>query len=420
MADKYNIHFKYSFLFYDEEDEINLIRDLFVAINHYQPDFAMAWNMSFDIPYIIARIQRLGYDPAEIMSHPDFKYKCARYYVDERMKNEFAERGDFANIASYTAYLDQMIHFASRRKNGTKYLAFSLDFIGEAVAKVKKLDYKHITTNIVELPYKNFKIFSFYNIMDTVVQHCIEMATGDIDYVFFKSTINNVRYSKTHRQTVYLMNRGIKEFNKTGEGFVMGNNVNKFNTKPDSKFPGAFVADPRQLNDYSRLRIYGRAVDVFANLVDFDYSSLYPSIIREMNIAPHTQIGMLIIAAKVHEKENKRKLDNWTRASAFMEDIQSQVWLEINSRWFHLADYTQLYNEIIEFFNTKMNPIYGLRTYTMDGLIDPMIPYHAKLVEDPMIFVDKRREIQDIYVAPDFNKWEEWRNATIANPNQQF
>ena len=232
--------------------------------------------------------------------------------------------------------------------------------------------------------------------------------------------MNNVRYSKVHRQTVYLMNRGIKEFWNNGEGFVMGNNVNKFNQKPDTKFPGAFVADPRQLSDYSKIRIFGRAVDVFNNLDDFDYASLYPSIIRQFNIAPHTQIGMLIIDQKVHNKENKRKLENWTRASAFMEDFQSQVWLEICTRWFGLADYGTLYHEVETFFVTTMNALNGLRTYNRNGLIDPMIPYNTSLVEDGMIFEDTRQQVQDVYIVPDLTRWEVWRNAAAAVPNQQF
>lgn len=270
IAKKYEIDFDIKFLFYDEEAEINLIMDLFNAINHFKPDFTLAWNMAFDLPYLIARIQKLGYDPRDVICHPDFQYKYAEYYVDERMKNEFAERGDHALISSYSTYLDQMIHFASRRKGQSRFIAFSLDYIGEEIAKVRKLDYKHITTDIAQLPYKDYKTFVFYNIMDTIVQYCIEYVTTDLEYVFFKSNINNTRYDKTHRQTVYLTNRGIKDFYNNGEGYIMGNNVNKFNTKPTEKFPGAFVANPTQVNNYSRLKIYGRAVDIFNNLDDFD------------------------------------------------------------------------------------------------------------------------------------------------------
>ena len=419
VAQKYDINFNYNFLFYDEEDEINLITDFFTAINTFKPDFALAWNMSFDMPYLIERIIKLGHDPREIMCHKDFKNKMVMYFIDERVKSDFQERGDFAIISSYTTYLDQLIHFASRRKGQSKFTSFGLDYIGEQIAKVRKLDFRHITDRLVELPYKNYKTFVFYNIMDTIVQYCIEKVTGDIDYVFNKSLMNNTRYSKTHRQTVYLANRGIKELNS--QNFIIGNNVNKYNPKPTSKFPGAFVAEPRQLNNHAKMVVYGRVIDVLNNLVDFDYSALYPSILRQMNIAPNTQIGMLIIATKVHDKENRSNRSTWTRASSFMEDFQSQVWLEINSRWLHLADYTTLYYEIINFFTSIASATNGMRYYDRNGLIIPVdIENNNRRLVEPMIFEDKRRKVEEIYIQPDFNRWEEWRNAAIRHPNQQF
>ena len=259
---------QFNFLFYKEEDEINLIKDVFAAINNFKPDFCLAWNMSFDIPYLIERIRVLGYNPEDIICHKDFKRKFCHYFVDERMKNEFAERGDYALISSYTTYIDQMIQYASRRKGQGRPLSFSLDYIGELVAKVKKLDYKHITTNISELPYKDYKTFVFYNIMDVIVQVCIEKRTGDIEYMFSKAIVNNTRYAKVHRQTVYLTNRGMKEFDS--EGFIIGNNTNKFNPKPDNKFPGAYVAAMDRIKDTSKMKIGGIPIRVFENLDDFD------------------------------------------------------------------------------------------------------------------------------------------------------
>ena len=422
-APKYNlVDLKYNFLFYDEDDEINLIKDLFNAINTFKPDFALAWNMGFDVPYIIERVKRLGYMPEDIICHSDFKYKTASYYVDERMKSEFAERGDFALISSYTTFLDQMIHFASRRKGQSKFISFTLDYIGEAIAKVKKLDYKHITTNIAELPYKDYKTFVFYNIMDTIVQYCIEVMTGDIDYVFSKCNLNNTRYSKAHRQTVYLTNRGIKEFYNTDDGYIMGNNSNKYNPPPTGKFPGAFVGDPAKVNDYSRLKIFGRAIDVFNNCDDFDYSALYPSLIRQYNIAPNTQIGMIIIDTKVHDKENMCNIPTWTRATSFAEDLQSHVWLEIATRWFGLADYTQLYHEVEQFFTEIAMATNGLRTHTRDGYLVLMDFYKpgAQLLQEVMIFDDHRKPVETSYNQPNLQRWEEWRNAAIENPNQRF
>lgn len=416
VAENYKIDFKFGFLFYDEEDEINLISDLFRAINSYKPDFALAWNMGFDVPYIIQRIINLGYNPEEVMSSPDFKNKIARYYVDERNKSDFAERGDFAQIASYTTYLDQMIHFASRRKGQSKFISFTLDYIGETVAKVRKLSYKHITTNISELPYKDYKTFVFYNIIDTLVQYCIEFKTGDIDYTFTKSNINCTRYCKAHRQTVYLTNRITKDIRK--DGFIIGNNCNKFNSKPTEKFPGAFVADPLQLSNHPKLMIYGRYIDCCDNGIDLDYASLYPSIIREFNIAPNTQIGMIIIDRVFNSLENIRS--NNTVAGAFIEDIQSQVWLEFCTRWLFLADYATLYHEVEIFFTERVNPIYGLKSYTREGYIIPVTFMNKDLLISPVEFNIDQPKYPDIYVEPDWNKWKETRDYATQHPNQQF
>lgn len=431
MAEYYNINFKYNFLFYEEENEILLIKDLFNLINNIKPDFVLAWNMAFDIPYILNRIINLGYDPKDIMCHPDFKNKIADYYIDERNKNEFAERGDFALISSYSVFLDQMIQFASRRKGQTQVISFSLDFIGELVAKVKKLDYKNITTNISKLPYVDYKTFVFYNIMDTVVQYCIEKKTTDIDFVFNKSLINNTRYPKLHRQTVYLSNRACKDFYYTDEGYIIGNNANKYNQKPTEKFPGAFVADSTKVNDYSKLTILGRPVEIYDNLNDEDYSSLYPSTILQNNIAPNTMIGMVKIPNQVFENENKGKLEHWTRAGKFMEDFQSQVWLEICTRWFHLSDYTKLYFEVIEFFKTKMSSYNGLKDIdTVTGLMIPMIDVAKENYIEGMIF-DQNPDKNTFLInpilnnsnsvnIPNLNKWEDWRINAISNPNQSF
>lgn len=224
----------YNLIFYNEEDEINLIRDLFVLINQYKPDFALAWNQAFDVPYMIGRIKELGYTPESIICHPDFKDPQCYYFVDEKNKDVFDERTDHFDCSSYTVYLDQMIQFASRRKGQTKFPSYSLDAIGETMANVNKLDYKNITSEISQLPYKDYKTFVFYNIMDTIVQYCVEYQTGDIDYVFSKVLMNNTRYSKIHRQTVYLTNRGLSYMWEYG--YVKGNNVNLDNQK--RSYPG--------------------------------------------------------------------------------------------------------------------------------------------------------------------------------------
>ena len=417
----YNLdEYKFQMLFYDEE--INLIVDVFRIFNQFKPDFILAWNMAFDVPYLIARISNLGYDPVGIMCHPDFTRQEVYYFIDERVKNEPAERSDYCKISSYSVYLDQMLLFASRRK-AKSYMSYSLDFIGGLIAKVHKLDYKSITTDLSKLPRLNYKVFVFYNIFDTIVQHCVECVNEDIEYTFSKCNMNCTRYSKCNRQTVYLTNRGAMEF--LDQGFIMGNNANRNTEPPKSKFPGAFVASPKKLNDYSKYKLDGHPVYIFDNCDDFDYKALYPSILREFNIAPNTQIGRLIIESQIHNKENRVHDSKWFRGGQFMEDIQCHVWLEFCERWLHLAGYEDLYKDLIFYFTNIEIPKYNLQQYSFDGLYIPIEFYgkEAKMNDQERVEFDDSNNLKvPIVFYEDYptEKIKEFVDHATLHPNQSF
>lgn len=396
--------FKFNLLFYDEEDEIKLIKDVFNCINKLQIDFILAWNMAFDIPYIIERIKVLGYRPEDIMCHPDFEKKVARYYIDEMNSDKYEERGDFATISSYSIFLDQLIHFRSRRKGQSMFTSFKLDYVGKVIANVTKADYSHITTQIAKLPYMDYKVFTIYNIFDTIVQKCIENKTGDIDYIFSKCIMNNTRYQKGHRQTVYLTNRGAVEFEEECN-MIIGNNTNRFNKK-EGKFPGAWVANPLQLSDYSKMRINGIPVLIFDNLDDYDFTSLYPSLIREFNIAPNTQIGMIEIINKIHDKENRTNDDRYSRGGAFLTDLQSQVYLLFCHRWLKFGNYKELYHDIEEYFTNHKTPSNNLRWCNSKGLIIPSHIYNESIEKTAVRFdqEDTLRKAVSFYKIPQLDK----------------
>lgn len=375
-AKKYKVDLlNFQFHFYDEDKEIDLIRELFNYINNIKPDFVLAWNMAFDIPYIIQRIKNLGYKPEDIMCHPDFKFKVANYFIDERNKDSFEERGDKANISSYSVFLDQLIHFASRRKGKSAIANFRLDYIGEITCGVKKLDYKHITTSLAKLPYIDYKTFVFYNIMDVIVQYCIENKVNDIGNVYNNVLLNNTRYNKIYRQSIYLHNRAIKSFYNAG--LIMGNNCNK--DTPKTPFPGAFVSDPKLNNNYSKMTLNGKPVMIFNNLDDFDYKSLYPSITCEFNMAPNTIIAHLNIPEIVYQFENRfnREAKAYRREGQFMEDLQSHVWLEFFTRWFNFASYGEMYDDVIEYYTREANAYGKLNIHLSNGKIPlfEKVPY---------------------------------------------
>lgn len=342
--DMEELHIKFAFF----DSEIMAIAAFFAMVNKLQPDFVLAWNMGFDTPTLIERIRQNGYKPEDICCHKDFtKNRVAEYVIkySDIAPDDYAERGDFCNISGYSNWTCQLIQFASKRKGQHAIENFKIDYIGQLICGVPKLDYSDICDSIKDLPRADFKTFILYNIVDTIVQKCIEERVQDIDFMFANSIAFNTRYSKVHRQTVFLTNKRIKEFFKLG--YIPGNNVNKENEK--IPYPGGFVADLNLISEYPMKTIGGIPVRLFANLVDFDYKSLYPSIWRQWNMCKNGMIGQMHLLEE-SACGNKFGVKDYTTDIAFAQDIHAGNWVEFGCRWFDLADFETMVEDCKQFF----------------------------------------------------------------------
>ena len=353
----------YTIRFFFFDIEIELLIALFQFINTVQPDFVLAWNMAFDIPYIIERIKVLGFDPAKIMTCADFEDKIADYFVDEQHSSMYELRGDYYNISSYSVYMCQLIQFASRRKGQAAFPNFKLDTAGEIIAGVGKYDWHDIVSKLEDLPQVNYEKFVLYNMLDTIVQKFIEQDSQDVDYIYSTAVMYNTRYSKCHRQTVYLINK----FRKFcwDRGYVINNNCNLDN--PSIPYDGAIVHDPKHNSDYAKVRIYDEIMNCYDNLDDFDYKSLYPSIAREHNTSPDTIIAKVEIDEQIFKEENPFKY-TLNRGGAFMEDWTTDNPVEFGRRWFGLAGYKELLVDVNEYM-TKIN----VTNPSYDGYARPFV-----------------------------------------------
>ena len=407
----FNIHF------YDYE--IELIRDLFYTIHSYSPDFVEGWNSSaFDLEFIIQRIMRLGYDPTSIMCDQRWDLKIIKNAVDYHHQNELAERGDYTFISGLPVFMDQMIQYASRRKSKIgSFSSFKLDDIGELEAEVHKLDYSHITRSVTELPWLDFQTFVLYNIMDVVVQKCIESSTNDLEYIFSKCIVNNTTYKKGHRQTTYLVNRMQKDWYNMG--YIIGNNINKNNTKPP-KFLGALVHDPLKTGDYCKQKIDGRAIMIVDNLQDYDFKALYPSTIGEDNIASNTQIGRIVIPIQVYNHENSYKVEKekYSRAGEFVENMVCDNMIEYCHRWFHLGSIEEVINDIDEYCVKHNSPKYsdlvGLGLYDISHLLQNQIEEPDK-IKSPIMFTNNESYRKPIKFYGKKNSSITYENLIIKN-----
>lgn len=334
--------FEYKIAMFDYE--LDLIKFLFKLINTLNLDFLLAWNMGFDIPYLIHRIKVNGGSPKEIICHPDFNYKECKY--DSKEEYDIKKKTDWFNVSAYTVYMDQMINYAAIRKSQSKLDSYKLNFIGEREVNAKKLDYSDLG-HIREFPYKDYARYVEYNIIDCMVQYKIEEKVNDIDTILYRSYEGNTRFNKVFKEVTFLTNVAYKDF-KDFQGYVLGNNINGMlydaNDKDREKFSGAFVGNPMLVAEVGK-RLFSSAYskNIFDSIVDYDYTSLYPTIIMMFNIFKTTLLGKIIIKGAESDLEmlSKSALPDemkYDRGAQYMEDLETNEPLYFCNKWLGLPN----------------------------------------------------------------------------------
>lgn len=119
------------------------------------------------------------------------------------------------------------------------------------------------------------------------------------------------------------------------------------------------------------------------------YKSLYPSIDIENNIASNTQIGKIVIDEKVYEYENRYCDDKYTRGGEFIENLVCDNILEFSSRWLQLASFSEMLNDIKEYYTIKFNTMYGYKYLYNDCVYE-----NGRYIISPFVLTDKDYKIQ--------------------------
>ena len=119
------------------------------------------------------------------------------------------------------------------------------------------------------------------------------------------------------------------------------------------------------------------------------YKSLYPSIDIENNIASNTQIGKIVIDEKVFDYENRFCDDKYTRGGEFIENLVCDNIVEFSSRWLHLAIFSDLLNDIKEYYTIKYDTMYGYKYLFSDYVFE-----NGRYITAPFEMVGKDYKIK--------------------------
>lgn len=272
--------------------------------NNY-PDVVTGWNIDgFDIPYLIGRLNRIdskGNSYANFLS-PVNGYVYNPISKASNSKDEITSY--FINGITILDYIRIYKKFA-----GTSKQSFKLDYIGKLELDIGKLDYDEIGyESIKEFMNKDFVTFTSYNVIDVFL---VRLLDKKLRYISLARTICNIglcEYENILKSIPYILGALTLQARYKGVKFITDANhkpepderekLNKMTlmermeyerqkkkemkkAKEESTYEGAFVV-PTEKGYYKN--------GIFA----FDFNSLYPNMMMEINISPETKVGTLV------------------------------------------------------------------------------------------------------------------------------
>lgn len=226
-------------------------------------DLLSGWNSGgFDIPYIIGRLVHLfgEYKTAELcLFGQKPKRKEITHYGKKTYEYELVGR----------LHLDYLLLY---KKHAYKVQeSYKLDHIGEVEVQEQKVHYEG---TLDELYCRDFRKFVMYSIQDVLLLVKIDKKKKFIDLANSIAHKNHVTIPKTMGSVAWLDQAMINYSHDCG--LVVPDKIDR---EQEGGAAGAFVIEPKV-----GLRKWVGSVDV---------NSLYPSIIRSLNMDPSTVVGQI-------------------------------------------------------------------------------------------------------------------------------
>jgi DNA polymerase elongation subunit (family B) len=244
---------------YDTEEA--MLSGFFDMVKKLDPDILTGWNIrNFDLPYIVNRAERIV---SQAFANKFSPWGFLR-------KREYAANGRIYYSVDIPGYMVLDYIELYKKFSGTNQESYALAYISEVELGETKVDYSDYGS-LREFYKKNYQRFFEYNVQDTLLVEKLEKKLRLIELavsIAFEAKINfdGVFFSTKIWESIcfdYLKDHKVVP------------QLKKFYDK-DEQFIGAYVKEVTP--------------GFYYNVVSFDATSLYPSIIMQFNISPDTLV----------------------------------------------------------------------------------------------------------------------------------
>lgn len=309
----YTENYGFELNFYIGSSELDIITWIFSKIHEHKTDFIGIWNIGFDIPEIMKRIEYHRSSPEKIMCSPDVphNFKYATYRPDRKDISNFAEKWHWFDCPSHTQFIDSMCLYARIRKVKGAEPSYSLDAIADKELGFGKLELTKQEGHAVMQEYR-FLDYIVYNIVDVLLLQLMEWKNHDITALL--NLTGKSRLADYNKQTVFLKNDFYfycRAMNK-----VPASASDKMVRDWDDRMPkaGGAVLVPSLAKDVGLKAIESAPFETMVHVfvADADVSSMYPNTTRTCNIDKETRLSTIMSIDDLLPGEQERICDMCT------------------------------------------------------------------------------------------------------------
>ena len=263
-----------------EKDLLSGFLDVWIKLD---PTIISGWNSEFfDIPYLYYRIRKvLSEDMAQFLS-PIKKVKSTNIF-DAGNMIEYVGIGGINHLD----YMNLFKKFITKQEP-----SYALGTIGEKYVKLGKIDYKG---SLDKLFREDIDTFIEYNIRDVEIIVELEKALKFIDLTVTIAHLCHTTYESIYYSTV--LNDGAILTYLKRKGIVSPNKPTTYNPvlkEIKEEYAGGYLKDP--------------VPGLYEWVIDLDFTSLYPSIIRSLNMGIETLVGRVVNSGKFDNQWSLREL----------------------------------------------------------------------------------------------------------------
>jgi DNA polymerase elongation subunit (family B) len=240
--------FSFTFKCFDNEYDM-----LYTFLASFVKNFSMmtGWNfVQFDWQYIVNRCKKLGIDPS--IASPIGKTFG---------KHEFPCHVGIMDYLDIYAKWDRTVDIKEDLK---------LDTVGEAVVGIRKIKYEG---TIQDMFINDYPKYIFYNVVDTALVYLIHEKIKTMEIALTIAHMTQISIFKAASPVAITEALLAREF--LTRDLVMAKDPKARPAKREG-FEGAFVKEPKTGMHHA--------------VAAFDFASLYPSIMRQLNVSPESFI----------------------------------------------------------------------------------------------------------------------------------